>query len=501
MENKGKLAELRHAHRQLPEMMHASFKLIFCLASLAFLCISAVAQENTTEYWMDRAEDLTHNGSIDEAIAAYDEALKIEPENTTILIRKASDLNIMGKANESLEIYQKALGLLDQELKGNQSDAEAWQEKAGILRSLNRQNESTQAYEKALESYDSRIEKNPKDVDAWIGKGNALTNLGKWDEAGDAYNKAIEIDPQDSRAWGRKAEVIGRIGDINESMEAFDKAIELLPPNKTRELSAYWMSKAEVLAFAGTSDESQRTVRLEEALEAINHSLELDPSSRVNWRFKADILSELGRKDEAVEAFDEILKQNPEDADSWLWKANLLVEMKRYNESVQAYEKAIGLIPENNTEDLALNGLSKGWALNKTGRQEEAKVAFQKSLEFYDQAISNNTGNNRLLQQKGLVLFELGRYDEAIEAYDQVLSDSPDVKPSTAKTSAWIGKGDALRALGKNEEAISAYNKAIELSPHYSNAWHGKGEAQKAMGQVGNASMSFSMAEKLGYEE
>jgi tetratricopeptide (TPR) repeat protein len=146
MENKGKLAELRHVHRQLPEMSRASFKLIFCLASLTILCISAMAQENTTDYWMNKAENLTHNGSLDEAIAAYNEALKIEPENTTILIRKALYLNDMGKANESLKIYQKALGLLDQDLKENQSDAETWQEKAGILRSLNRQNESTQAY-------------------------------------------------------------------------------------------------------------------------------------------------------------------------------------------------------------------------------------------------------------------------------------------------------------------------------------------------------------------
>ncbi len=475
-------------------------KLALALLALATICIAAEAQENMTDYWMDRAGESMNNGSIEGAILAYDEALKIESENTTILVRKASELSVLGRMNESCKVYEKALILLEDSLKEDPDDADSWLRMAGVLRSLNRQNESIAAYEKTLEVFNKAIEKNPKDTDAWIGKGNALTNLGKWDEAGDAYNRAIEINPQDSRAWGRKAEVIGRIGDINESMEAFDKAIELLPPDKTRELSGYWMSKAEVLAFAGTSDESQRTVRLEEALEAINHSLDLDPSSRVNWRFKADILSELGRKDEAVKAFDEILKQNPEDADGWLWKANLLVEMKRYNESVQAYEKAVGLIPENNTEDLALNWLSKGWALNKTGRQEEAKVAFRKSLEFYDQAISNNTGNNRLLQQKGMVLFELGRYDDAIEAYDQVLSDSPDIKPSAAKTSAWIGKGDALRASGKNEEAISAYNKAIDLSPIYSDAWHGKGEAQKAMGQVGNASLSFLVADKLGYE-
>jgi tetratricopeptide (TPR) repeat protein len=493
MDNKSKLAEFRHVHRQLPEISRASFKFIFCLASLAILCTSAVAQENSTDYWIDRADEYMNNGSIEGAILAYDEALKIEPENTTILIQKALELSVLGRVNESTGTYERALTLLDENLKKDPDDAKAWQRKASVLRSLNRQNESIEAYEKTLEAFNKRIEKNPKDADAWIGKGNVLTNLGMWDEGRDAYNKAIEIDPLDYRAWGMKAEVIGRTGDLNESVEAYDKTIELIPSANTRELASYWMTKAEVLAYAGG--------RWEEALAAINHSLELEPKSRTNWRFKADILSQLGRKDEAVEAFDEALKQNPEDAESWLWKASLLVEMKRYNESLEAYDKAIELIPENNTEDLAQSWLSKGWALNKTGRHDEARAAFQKSRGFYDAAISKNAGDTRLMQQKGLVLFELGRYDEAIEVYDQVLKNSSSIEHSTTKTSAWIGKGDALRAQGKNEDALEAYNKVIEISPIFSNAWHGKGEAQKALGQVGNASLSFLVADKLGYEE
>lgn len=493
MEDKGELADARHIYRQLPEISHLRFKLLFCFVSLTILCISAVAQENTTDYWMDKAEEYAYNSSFEEVLSALDEVLKIDSGNETALILKASYLGIVGKTNESSETYEKALALLEDDLK-DPNNAEAWQKKAEILRSLKRQNESIAAYEKTLEAFNRRIEKDPKDADAWIGKGNALRYLGKWDEARDAYNEAIEIDPQDYRAWGRKAEVIGRIGDINESMEAYDKTIELIPSNNTRELADYWMSKAEVLGFAGS--------RWNEALTALNHSLELDPSSRVNWRFKAEILSsELGRKDEAVEAFDESLKLNPDDAEGWQWKASLLTEMKRYNESLEAYDKAIELTPENDTKDLALNWFSKGWALNKTGRQEEARAALQKSLEYYDQAILKNAGDISLLQQKGMALFELGRYDDAIEVYDQVLTDSHDIEFSATKTSARIGKGDALRALGKNEEAISAYNKAIELGPLYSNAWHGKGEAQKAMGQVVNASMSFLVADKLGYEE
>jgi len=67
-------------------------------------------------------------------------------------------------------------------------------------------------------------------------------------------------------------------------------------------------------------------------------------------------------------------------------------------------------------------------------------------------------------------------------------------------TSAWIGKGDALRAQGKNKEALEAYDKAIDQNPIYSDAWHGRGEAQRALGLVQDAYESSYVAEKLGYK-
>ena len=87
---------------------------------------------------MDKAEGLTHNGSFEEAISALDEALNIEPENETVLIRKAWYLSVVGMANESAKEYERALSFLDEDLKKNASDAEAWEKKASALNSLNR---------------------------------------------------------------------------------------------------------------------------------------------------------------------------------------------------------------------------------------------------------------------------------------------------------------------------------------------------------------------------
>ncbi len=175
--------------------------------------------------------------------------------------------------------------------------------------------------------------------------------------------------------------------------------------------------------------------------------------------------------------------------------------MKRYDESLEAYDEALDLIPESDAETLAQTWLSKGTALNKTGKQEEATEAFARSLALYEEAIMEDPGDISLLQMRGRALYELGRYDEALEVYDQILESSPGVEPHWVDTSALVGRGDALLALGRNEEALDAYNRAIDLGPHDSTAWHGRGEAQRGLGQVYNATMSLLVADKLGYEE
>ena len=85
-----------------------------------------MAQENTTAYWTTKAREFSINGSTEEAISAYDNASKIDPRNETVWIRKALELQFLGKENESSKAYEKALSLLDEDLKKNPQDSKAW---------------------------------------------------------------------------------------------------------------------------------------------------------------------------------------------------------------------------------------------------------------------------------------------------------------------------------------------------------------------------------------
>nr|WP_319537584.1 tetratricopeptide repeat protein [uncultured Methanospirillum sp.] len=58
---------------------------------------------------------------------------------------------------------------------------------------------------------------------------------------------------------------------------------------------------------------------------------------------------------------------------------------------------------------------------------------------------------------KGVALSRLGKYYEAIEAYDQALQIDPEY------SSAWNNKGVVLSRLGKYHEALDAFDRALRI--------------------------------------
>jgi tetratricopeptide (TPR) repeat protein len=491
MKNISKFTKILNVYRQLPEISRAVFELIFVLISLAILCTSAAAEENTTEYWMNTALAFSHNGSNEKAISAYDEVLKIDPENVSAWRHKALELQVLGKENESIQAYEMALSLMDESLKGNPDDAKTWHLKSLTLEDLGRPQESLKSQEKALQIYNRSLEQNPKNISSWRGKAEILYRMGKTDESLQALDNALEINPEDLDILSRKGEFLEFDGRYNESLEVFDRLLELMPADDVRGRVEVLMAKVQTLDFAD---------RRSEAAKALDNVTKLDPKNVATWRMKAGYLEELGRYNESLAAYEQALQVDPDDVLTWSYKASQLAEQKRYNESLLAYDRAIELLPSGDSKELAAAWVGKGDALNKTGQNDEARKAFVKAVEASDRALAKDPGDISLMLLKAEAQFKLNEYDEAVKSYDSVIemSSSPD---SFYAASAWIGKGDVMHAQGKNAEAMQAYDNAIDLNPMYSNAWQGKGEAQRALGLVQDAYESSYVAEKLGYEK
>ncbi|HEX5519266.1 MAG TPA: tetratricopeptide repeat protein, partial [Candidatus Nitrosocosmicus sp.] len=70
---------------------------------------------------------------------------------------------------------------------------------------------------------------------------------------------------------------------------------------------------------------------------------------------------------------------------------------------------------------------------------------------------------------KGISLYYLGSYNEAIACYDKAIELNPDY------ADAYNNKGISLYYLGSYNEANTCYDKAIELNPDYADAYNNKG--------------------------
>jgi len=85
--------------------------------------------------------------------------------------------------------YQKAIAIYDDALKINPKDTTALNNKGTALISLNKYQEAIKCFEKALEI-------DPKDASVLHNKGVNLEKLGKHQDAIKYYDRALELDPQ-----------------------------------------------------------------------------------------------------------------------------------------------------------------------------------------------------------------------------------------------------------------------------------------------------------------
>ena len=107
---------------------------------------------------------------------------------------------------------------------------------------------------------------------------------------------------------------------------------------------------------------------------------------------------------------------------------------------------------------------NRGVVLHNLGRYEEALASYDKALEL--KADYHNAWDNR-----GTALGNLGRYEEALASYNKALELNPDYHI------AWNNRGVVLDKLGRNEEAIASYDKALKLKPDYHLYWNNRGIA------------------------
>ncbi len=152
------------------------------------------------------------------------------------------------------------------------------------------------------------------------------------------------------------------------------------------------------------------------------------------------------------------------------------MDEEKLKKELEKWERKIALDPEN-----AMAYFQRGNVLDDLGRKEEA-------LESYDKALEIKPDNDAAYCNRGIVLNALGRKEEALESYDRALEIKPD------NDAAYFNRGNVLNALGRKEEALESYDKALEIKPDNDAAYFNRGIVLNALGRKKEALESYDRA-------
>ncbi|MGD0571941.1 MAG: tetratricopeptide repeat protein [Sedimentisphaerales bacterium] len=115
---------------------------------------------------------------------------------------------------------------------------------------------------------------------------------------------------------------------------------------------------------------------------------------------------------------------------------------------------------------------------------------YEDSIEAYKQAIKIKPDLAEAHYNLGVACGKLGRYQDAIEAYKQAIR----IKPDYAE--AYYNLGNAYSELGRYQEAINEYKQAIKNKPDYAEAHYNLGNACNRLGRSQDAVEAYKQAIK-----
>ncbi len=384
---------------------------------------------------------LLQKGDVDEAIAHCQRALQLKPDFAEAYNNLGNAMLQKGQVDEAIIHCQRALQI-------KPDLAEAQNNLGNALLQKGRADEAITQCQRALQL-------KPGFAEACYNLGNALLQKGRVDEAITRYQKALQIRPGYAEAHNNLGNALLQKGQVDEAIVQYQTALQLKPDDAE---ACYNLGYA--LLQKGQVDE---------AIARCQKALQLKPDFAEACYNLGSALLQKGRVDEAIIQYQKALQIKPDYAEVHYNLGNALLQKGRVDEAITQYQQALQLKPDDAE---AHNNL--GYARLLKGQVDEAMGHFQQALQMKpDYAEARYNFGNALLQK--------GRVDEAITQYQQALQ----LKPDNAK--AHVNLGGALLQKGRVDEAMGHFQKALQLKPDDVKIHSNFGDALLQEGRVDEA--------------
>jgi tetratricopeptide (TPR) repeat protein len=411
--------------------------------------------------WYQRGVIQRQSQQSEEAVTSLERAILISPNYSQALVEKCGVLS-------DIQHYDEAIQACDLALKvnaewGTSNPATAWRNKAIALRKAGKLQDAATSYEQMLSA-------NPKDAEGWYEQGWILHNLGQYQRALTSYSRAVEINPKYSLAEARRGEILNELENYQEAFASCERAIA--GDNNWATISPAYIWQQRSTALLGLE-------KPEEALDSAERAIALKSDYENAWNNKAVSLWNLGKYEKAKEATEQALQINSKYIQAWFNYGRILTSIANTNDGKNekmTYEKAI--IAYNNALDGDIKSLNK---------QNRASILANKAaalwhlgdnnlaLKSTNEAIENNPKSFEAWYNKGIVLLNMSKYEEARDAYDK----ADKLRPNNQLV--LTNRGITLARQGKYQDALNDFERVLNLNPNNEIV---RGEREKAITQI-----------------
>jgi tetratricopeptide (TPR) repeat protein len=430
-------------------------RLIYVVFILLQVVMTSAQCQQTAEDWIKEGDNAFNETHYYAAIDAYEEAIRIDPNNIEAWVGKGSAYSVAREPDKAIEAYETAIQL-------DPTCYKCWNNKGLVFLNqgskeldMNTDDKGISKFEAAIDAFEEAIRVNSRNNIAWLNKGKALQYLSKYDAAIEAYDEAITLDPTDPVAWGDKGSALREQSKYNETIEAFNEAIRLDPSYK------------DYLGIYGPDDE-------------VRHYFE-----------QAERTAEQAKKALVLASYDEAIKQDPKNITAWFSKARTLLEWGQFKNATEVYDAASKSGCTNVTvwikEGRYIAQIGQGYS-NSKFHCEESIRCFDRAIKILEKSPNNATTWNN----KGVAL----EYQAETDAFSYA-----------RETDSEKYIAHARYRTDKREQSLKSFEKAINLDPKCSIAWYNKGiilyvqDHEETREYYGKIDECFEQAKSLPYEE
>jgi tetratricopeptide (TPR) repeat protein len=205
--------ELTRLYPKDPEALYHAGRLFANYAYLSTVKLSEVAPDSL---WLHLAagEAYESQGRLDPAIREYEEVLSLQSNRLGVHYRIGRALLARAKQSADDAVSEpEALREFEQELRLDQTNANAAYEAGEIHRKSAR-------FDRAAELFSQAVKYYPDFVEALVALGRTLVSLGKAEQSLAPLGKAVALDPANEVAWFQLAQAQRALGNSAEQQKA-----------------------------------------------------------------------------------------------------------------------------------------------------------------------------------------------------------------------------------------------------------------------------------------